>query len=46
MKVVITPSNDGKHVTIAAIDLTGDAWDDYLHYMDQARGSESSDDLH
>ena len=46
MKVVITPSDDGEHVTIAAIDLTGDAWEDYLHYIDLARRSESSNDFH
>jgi hypothetical protein len=46
MKVVFTPSDDGQQLTIAAIDLTGDAWGDYLHYIEQARRFESSNDLH
>lgn len=46
MKLVVEPFEDGKSVTIAAIDLTGDAWSDYLHYIDQARELESSGDLH
>lgn len=45
MKVEIIIS-DGGHVTIKAVDLTGDVWDDYLHYIEQARGSQSSNDLH
>ncbi|ODS34382.1 MAG: hypothetical protein SCARUB_00513 [Candidatus Scalindua rubra] len=36
MRIKIVVAKDGK-VTVKAIDLTGDSWRDYLHYMDEAR---------
>ena len=44
MRVEVT--YDGEHLIIKAVDLTGDAWDDYLHYLEQARSSQASNDLH
>jgi regulator of replication initiation timing len=46
MKVKIVISKTDGHVTIKAVDLTGDAWDDYLYYIEQARRSQLSNDLH
>lgn len=46
MRVELRISPDGKHVTIKAIDLTGDTWHDYVHYLEEARKSEASNDLH
>jgi regulator of replication initiation timing len=36
----------GDQTTLKVVDLTGDAWHDYEFYMEEARKSESLNDLH
>lgn len=40
-KMVIEVGNDGT-AHIQALDLTGDAWRDYRHYLAEARSAEAS----
>lgn len=44
MRIEIVIAKDGK-VTAKAIDLTGDCWRDYLHYLDKARQKLVNDDI-
>src|ERR1043166_6827683 len=45
MKLTIKIGQDG-HAVVKAIDLTGDSWRDYLHYLAEARQAEAVSDEH
>lgn len=45
MKLTVKVLKTGE-ISTTAIDLTGDAWSDYLYFLDEARKAEAKNDLH